>query len=225
MTKKTLLIISLVLTIVSIIYILLTYFGIIRYVSLRFSKSKPYINSYNTLEPADKNNKVVVSLSTPANILKHDKIRPTINSILDQTVKVNQIAWNIPNIDDDVSTQNLEKNNCYKDIISVFNIKKDYGYGSNLIPTLLREGNADTKIICLDNDYVYGKDLIENLVEASSKNPTKMICSTGAILIKPNFFDINIINTTSKFNKEWLMMFLKNEKMDIGNNDTYKVLF
>ena len=39
-----------------------------------------------------------------------------------------------------------------------------------IIPTLLREGEKDTKIIIIDDDIIYGKDFIETIIEEGYNN-------------------------------------------------------
>src|SRR3989344_4209045 len=96
MTKKTIIILSVVSTILSLVYIFLVYFGIIRYFSIQIYPLESYSKNYKNLDKAskDEKNRVIVSLSTSPNKIK--KLKPVINSILDQTVRVDEIAISIP---------------------------------------------------------------------------------------------------------------------------------
>ena len=88
MNKKTVIIITILSTILSIIFILSSYYGIDRYLSLHMKSCENFINKYSYL-PKASTNRVVISFSTTPE--KINKIKPMINSILDQTVKVDAI--------------------------------------------------------------------------------------------------------------------------------------
>ena len=83
--------------------------------------------------------------------------------------------------------------------------------------TIKREHDADTKIIYTSASKIFGKDLVENLVETSNKHPGNIIYAgnppghlllNDAILVKPDFYrsvdkgfkiipdDIKIIETS-----------------------------
>lgn len=159
------------------------YNGIIRYFKLHFVNPEPYINSYKNLDKASQKDKIVVAFSYLQSG-SNTQIKPFINSILDQTVRVDDIAVSIP----------------YKNISSIpSNIKKVlslYGtsvqYSDSGVCHALREPEANTKIILLEPNVVYGQDFIEKMVDFSDKNPGKMIISKYAKLIKPKFFDKNL---------------------------------
>jgi hypothetical protein len=153
---KTWIIISLTLVLISFVFMICAYFGIIRYFKLQMTSSESYAKIYNKLEKASKNKRVVISLSiTPEDV---HKMEPIISSILDQTVKVNEIALNVPP-DTTYIPKYLQK------YTRVYKLEKDYGPSNNLIPTLVREKEKNTLIIALDNDVLYGKDYIGELVD------------------------------------------------------------
>ena len=56
--------------------------------------SENYINNYKNLKKI-KNNVILSFTTTPEKI---EKIRPMLNSILDQTIRVDKIVLNIPKI-------------------------------------------------------------------------------------------------------------------------------
>ena len=89
MEKKTIIIISVVSIIISLIYILLNYFGLLRYMGMYLYSPSTFGEAYKKLDEGDKNNRIVISLTTTPENLKN--ITPVINSLLDQTVKVNLI--------------------------------------------------------------------------------------------------------------------------------------
>lgn len=207
----------------TIVITFFSYFGLFRYIKLHIVSSEKFIRDYNKLPRASKD-KVVISFTTTPD--KIEKIRPMLNSILDQTVKVDQIALNIPYKYNGKSYVIPRE---YKDIANIYRTEKGYGKEAAYIPTLLREGESDTKIIYLDDDKVYGKNLIASLVEASNKNPEKAIYikdlmnhSVG-VLVKPKFYGSDILNHTkekSSINQSRYNM--KVGKVKIKTSETYK---
>lgn len=224
MKRKTKIIIFVVSTIISIIIILFSYFGVFRYIKLHLSSSEEYVKNYNKLERGDKG-RVVISFTTLPNRI--NKIKPMLNSLLDQTVKVDQIALNVPYNHKGVKYNIPDE---YKDIVNIFRVGKDYGPGTKIIPTLLREGECDTKIIYLDDNLVYGEDFIETLLNESKKYPNMAIYtrenmkSSGGVLIQPEFFNKDVINhEMNYFDDEWLRQNLKVEKQKIKYRGNYRV--
>ena len=204
-----------VMTILSLIITLLYYYGIIRYFMLHVKDTNVYLENYKNLDKADKEKKVIISLSVDPN--KIDKIKPMINSILDQTVRVNQIVLNLPNDKD----YKIPKD--YENIFTIFRCGKDYGECNKFIPTLLREENSDTIILLLDEKYVFGQDYIETMIEEYKKDNCSIV-SKGGILIIPEFFDMDIYDRDNKcLNDGWIKDCVKTQKKNINNNDTYKI--
>jgi hypothetical protein len=154
------------------------YNGLIRYAKLHFADSETLINNYTKLENADKD-RVVIVFNAEGNQLKN--LKPFINSILDQTVKVNDIALSVPYKDIPLLDKNLKK------VISVYGRTLDYKDSG--ICGVLREPEANTKIIIVDSNIIYGQDFIEKIVEASNSNPEKIIKTKFATLVKPKFFN------------------------------------
>jgi hypothetical protein len=91
-------------------------------------------------------------------------IYPTLSSLLDQTVKVNEIALNVPY----KSRKGLEYDipNWMKDLksITVHRVDVDEGPSTKLVPTVRRE-NSDTRIIVFDDDNIYHSRTVELLIE------------------------------------------------------------
>lgn len=189
MKKKTMLIISLVLSILSLLYFIAEYYGGTRYIKLYRNDTDSYLSNYKTIGKASKDRVVVCFSCTLERIVYIDQF---LKSILDQTVRVDEIMLVI-----DYSEINYipEK---YKKIVSVHGFKKNYDNNSNLICSILTEPDSDTKIILVDPHIVYPLDFIETMVSESDKNPSKIIYGSDTkkldygILIKPQFFDDKI---------------------------------
>jgi F0F1-type ATP synthase delta subunit len=173
----------LILTIIPLIITILYYFGIFRYFSIHHNSTEKYINNYKNLNKASENKVVISFTTTPKKI---NKIKHMINSILDQTVKVDKIYLNIP---ENINGEKYVIPDYLKNIINVFTAEKDFGKLNNIIPTILREDNSDTIIILLEDDYIYGKDFIQTIIEHSKKNENSIIVSKKALLLKPKFID------------------------------------
>ena len=219
MQKRTIIILTIISTILSLITIFLSYFGIIRYLSLHVKSSEKFIEKYSKLPKVSDNSRVVISFTTTPEKIK--KIKPMINSILDQTVKVDFIEIVIPNSE---KTYDIPK--YIKDVAMVLPSGKDYGDGTKIIPVLLREQESDTVIIALNDNMVYGQDYIYSIIEESRKNPEKMIIDNknSTMLVKPEFFDSDVINRNKKkYDLKWMIKKSKGTKV-LNYSENYKII-
>jgi hypothetical protein len=146
-------------------------------------------------------------------------MKPMINSILDQTVKVDAIALVIPY---KYKGKKYDIPKYIKDVANIFPSGKDYGDGTKLIPMLFREMECSTTIIALDDNIVYGQDFIYTMIEESKKSPNSVLVEKKgtAILVKPEHFGCDVINREKEnFDDEWFMSRAKNNKViDYGEN-------
>ena len=201
MGKRTILIISLILSGIALLYTVLAYFGLTRYLSLHIYSPKDYWKTYPLLEKAAPKNRVVITMyTTPKRLLQ---LKAVINSLLDQTVKVDEIALNLPQNEKYEIPKEIES------VVRIYRCGRNYGDMTCLYPTLLREKDADTKIIYLDDRTIYGKDFIETIVDASlskegngkaiytqsfEKNGNLVVKARGGVLIEPRFVGTDIVN-------------------------------
>ena len=218
MNKSTVIIITIISTVLSVLLIIGSYYGIDRYIYLHMKSPEYFINKYSHLPKADLKNKTVISFSTTPE--KINKIKPMINSILDQTVKVDAIYivllndkhYNIPKYINQVATTVLAG--------------KDYGGGTKIIPILLKEKECDTIIIALNDNVVYGQDFIFTMIEESNKNPgTVLLDKKGDVmLVKPEYFGCDVINRDKEsFDNDWFINQSKHNKV-IDYNENYKII-
>jgi hypothetical protein len=210
-------IIFMILSLISLVWIILSYYGYDRFLMVRIFGFQSYSEKYIDLPKAKSDKKVVVSLFTKKQNL--EDIRPTINSILDQTVRPDQITLSC--------NKAIEMPDCISKnfVILQHVLSKDYADISPLLSPLLREKDADSKIIVLkaDSGNIYGKDLIQVLVEESEKYPDSIIYVKGyiarhfvdtakkidnpetndiieidyGVLVKPKFFKEDVLMTKS----------------------------
>ena len=199
------------------IILLIYYYNLYRYTILHFNSDKHYIRNYKNL-PKNIASRVVISLTT--NSKKISNIEPIIKSLLDQTVRVDQIVLNI--------YENPEKP-CkipkkLNDMVNIFKTMKDYGqHGGKFIPTLLRESNSGTIIILLDDAYIYGHDFIEMMLEEHKFNPEQALYTKHAILLKTDFVDPSVLLSTKKnMDDNWIKNYLNCEKKEINYDENLR---
>lgn len=219
MQRRTVLMLSLVVSIISLLYLILGYYGWIRYYKLKHSP-KLDTESYLQLDKADDKNRVVIAFTASEEQLQ--RLAPFLSSILDQTVRVDDIALTVPYKYIDKVPAELKK------ILTVYGYSKDYDDASNLICSVLREPESQTKIIMVDPSVLYGLDFIETIVDASKENKviygSKDESIQGGILIQPSFFNDKI----SKYTKgsgccKWLKECCQTTSMCIDYTQNYKL--
>ncbi len=180
---------TIIMTILSLIFIILTYFGITRYITLQLQSPDTYIENYHKLPKSDAKKLNIVIYSDSKNI---NNLKPMINSMLDQTIRVDRIFLVTTDITSDELPEYLKK------VVTILPAAKKYGgeFANSLIPMLLNEKNADTTIMVLKNNIIYGKDFIETMVNMSEKTPKTAILDNkhNSILIKPDYYDSSIFD-------------------------------
>jgi hypothetical protein len=197
--RKAVIIWTITSTLLSLVVILLTYFGWVRYATIHLKSIEYFSKNYLKLTKANKDDKVVISFTTTPKTIAN--LKPMLNSLLDQTVRVDQIGMTIP----DSKTYDIPPE--YKNVINVFKCGKDYGVCNSIIPALLRERDSETMIIYLKDNQVYGKDLIESLVEESKKHPQEAITTQcgKATLVKASFFGSDVADLSKEsFDDNWI---------------------
>jgi len=184
---ENIIIITIIITILSTIVIIIQYFDLFRYYKLRREEISRYIEKYSDVKPYKSKKSIIVSLNTTPDRI--GKIKPVLNSLLDQSIRVNKIIVNVYS----KSSEPCELPENYKKVGIFNNIKKDYQEKPNL-SILNNEGESETKIIFLSDKTVYGEDFIETLVDESDNNPDSIIHTKANpeidVLIKPKFFTV-----------------------------------
>ena len=223
--KKALATISIITSLISLLYLCLSYKGIIRYSELYIKSPKKYENDYKKLEYFDNNKRVVISLAPSLKELKN--IESVVKSLLNQTVKVNLISITLPYGDKYKIPVSI------KDSVSVYRTKTDYGDLNAIISTAIREGESNTQIIVLGADKIYGENFIEEILEKSKENPDDIIycnnkeskcCIKQGILFPINIFSEDFFNCPQNvYSNEWTNKFFANKtKTKITYNLNYK---
>ena len=201
-------------SVISLVIILASYYGYTRYLKLRFdNKTMDYAKDYLKLERANTKKKIVVSMYASTYSSVKTMIN-SINSLLDQTVKPDQIIVSTP----PDSTFELDSFLTSQNIIIIYKMAKDYGEIGSLVSPLLLEKDGEVIIILASERVIYGVEFIEQMVDTSVKNPdcviynhgfnakqfvnnnvkneseTDIIDSDYGVLVKPKFFASNIID-------------------------------
>lgn len=224
MSKRNWIIFSIVSSFISLVFVLLTYFGVIRYIKIRRSTPEEFEKIYGNVEKAHKNRVVISLTTTPERI---NKLEQVISSLLDQTVRVDEISINLPPDKKYVIPDYIKNSK----VIKVYTGGVDYGDMCMVTPCLMRETTKDTIIIFVKDTKIYGKDLIQDLIEASEVDKNCMICSDNltndAVLVKSEFFNIDVLEPNKKFPPDvFLKEYLKNKNINVKSinyGENYKV--
>jgi hypothetical protein len=163
-----------------------------RFAALHVLPSQVFIRRFEAAPRPSTPARVVVSLTTIPDRIS--KIRPTLNSLLDQSRRPDAICLNLP------SHARRERRDYdipefLNEIPQVERIDcgEDRGPGTKLLPTLEREKEPDTRIIVVDDDQIYPRNLVETLVAASDAMPNAAVGSRGFAI--PAGYDIEKRNT------------------------------
>ena len=187
--------------IISIVVIIMSYLELFRYCSMHI-KNPDSFTSYQNLERAGTGRVVVLTEGFVS--------KPYVNSVLDQTVKVDEIAC----------SSNLD--NKVKKFVNSYNTTHP------LQTALKRERNSQTKIIILNGDTVYCPEFIEELINASNNNKNSIIYGnkeTGdGILITSDDIDPEIINDLGIDIDELIQKYKIKNEVDLKIDRNYKCL-
>lgn len=207
-------ILSLVVSFVFLFYTVLDYFGYIRYLRIHIGSMNSYIENYTKLNKGDKN-RVVISFKYDTGDGNNEKLRPFLKSILNQTVRVEDISMY-------TSYENASKiPSDLKRIVTVCgtNSKKN---NEEFRLCIFKEPDNNTKILILNPAFVYGKDFVESMIEESNNNPSKIVLSSdgNGVLIKTSF--INSSNENIFSNQNWIESEDDKKKTVLKYKENYK---
>jgi hypothetical protein len=204
--KAYILKISIIMSIITIIYLTLSYFGLIRCILLPWKGTLSLAEKYIKKSKSQycKNDKIVVSMFSSNGL--EENLKTVINSILDQSIKIDSI---LIFTNEKISNITIPKYIEYTSQLLPSEI--DYKYGNNIIPAILKEKSNNVIIIPIKN-IIYGEDYLETLLEHSEKNPTCQIFNKNKdlLLFKIDNFSDNILEKSNQsFEKDW---FIENSK-------------
>jgi hypothetical protein len=136
---------------------------------------------------------IVISLTTLAERI--NRITPTLYSLLDQSVLPKKIMVWIPKYS--IREQKEVSIDDLPDIpmVEYRMVDRDLGPITKLIPSLIEyDQNPNQRIICLDDDIIYSRHLIESYEAESQKNPEAALAIIGYD-VPANFNDKNRFKT------------------------------
>jgi hypothetical protein len=158
MNKRTMLYLSVVSILFSLMYTLFEYYGGVRYLTLRMnSNPQSYVSKYSSVDRFDETRVVAVLDCTYCTVYVFPNLLPTLLSLLDQTVRIDEIAI----------CESRDGTPRFPDIAMTY-ITKDA-----LTSTITRERDANTIILFLDPCVIYGKDFVETILTECAMSDTK----------------------------------------------------
>jgi hypothetical protein len=179
--KRNILLLSLLFSIFTLVYFVLSHLGYTRSFMLNIKSPASFLESYKKL-PAAGGRTIIATTDT-----HNDRLTPVINSILDQTIRVNEIV---------VFT---DKDKEYHNVVSkrIYSKNKNDNLTNSIVQSVLTEPDAETKIIIIESKII-PQDHIQLMLDYSNKNPNKIIKWDNSLLIKPKFFNSNVTNFNGK---------------------------
>ncbi len=144
------------------------------------------LSRYPSLPKASQARTVITMTSIPERL---EYLRPVLNSLLDQTVKVDEIALNLPMVSRKGVKYEippwLEKLHTLQGSpIKIHRIPEDIGPGSKILPTLCRE-KTSTLVIAVDDDNIYSSKMVEGLVNEYYKHGKICAITNYGMVMKP----------------------------------------
>lgn len=156
-------ILLIVVVIIVIIVIICAMLQIGRYGGLKCRERLFLLDREYDRKPRASDSRVVITMSTIPDRIR--LIGPTLASLLDQSVRVDEIAINVPL----VSRKGLEYSipSWLKRLrhVKIHRVKKDLGPGTKVFDTLRRE-SPGTRVIAVDDDNIYNSNTIAVLVNS-----------------------------------------------------------
>ena len=127
----------------------------------------------------------IISLTTIPNRLKH--IKPILMSLLDSSVRVEEIRLNIPYKSCKGIKYVIPKWLTKLKFVKIYRTEKDWGPATKLLPTLLDcfrgkyKNGVNTKIIVVDDDVIYGYYMVETINDYFEKynHPQKRMADSN----------------------------------------------
>lgn len=191
----------------------LVYYGLMRHFTLHVYPPESYLKNYQKLPKSEE--RVVIHFQGMGKNMK-----AFISSLLDQTVRVDEIAMSLPYKDMGKIPGWLKK------IVSVYGYSVDYGKEGQIVPAVLREEDSNTRIIVVEPGHTYGKDFVEEILYKNKDQPKKVIQSKHAVLVQPEFFTTSITDQKKVVDQEklgkWLQAVASTGKTHLPYSENYK---
>lgn len=185
MHKKNLIILSIIISILTLIYLLLDYYGYIRNAEIRVRPLEYYVKEYPSKKTLS-SDRMIISFDEPRKKLYETSFQNCLKSLLDQNVRVNDIGVTVKKNPKHQLPETLYG------VLNVYNYVKEYGNATNSMLALMREPSNNTTIIIINNLQIYSQDYIENLVKFYEKDPKNNYKdSHGNYIFRTNYFNVD----------------------------------
>lgn len=129
----------------------------------------PYLTNKTLKALTHKQQRVVISLTTTP--YRIDKIQATLESLCDQSIKVERIYLNIPYIFERDNIPYVIPKWLESYTAVTINRTEDFGPITKLLPTLDAETDPNTIIITVDDDVWYPRHVVRDLVAYAMQHP------------------------------------------------------
>ena len=199
MRNCTKLLLGIIISLLTIIYMICDKYELIRYLFLKIFSPNGYIKKYKNLPK--KSDKIIISFQLD-NYENIDNLKPMISSLLDQTIKVDEIILNIPNTFDKTKLPDF-----IHKVAIILTYERNYGQGAKLLPILLREKEDNTIICALDTNKIYGNDFIETMIHELKKEKDTVLTNKNKelFILTGNCVNSNIIDRSKEnYTNEWI---------------------
>lgn len=164
-SKILLIVIMIIVIIVALVYLL----QLVRYFSLRSRQRLYDLDLLYGKSPQWRHQqeyRVVITLSTIPERL--ELLGPTLASLLDQSVHVDEIGINLPYVSRKGKKYKIPKWLKRLHNVKLHRVDVDEGPGTKLLPTLRRE-KVDTRIIVVDDDNIYHRETVKLLLKCHNQ--------------------------------------------------------
>ena len=165
---------------------------------IKYTDYEQYYEQYYNDNDNDNDNIIVSFTTIPSRI---NKIKGTLDSILNQDLKPRKIMINIPNY-------SIREKKGYKIPLFLQNnplieINRciDYGPATKFIPAILKYRGTNQKIVVIDDDHIYPKQLLYIFNKFSNKYPNYAIGNRGWLITKNLRWENTIPIFSNKINK------------------------
>ena len=150
---------------------------IIRYLNISIRGLEYYTNN-SSIKIGKAQSDIIVSLSTiPSRIELMD---PTLKSLLDQTVLPKYIYINVPEFSKREQCEYpIPERFLNHPIIKIIRSEKDWGPATKSIPAIMKEKEANSPLLVLDDDYVYHKKMVEEYQKHEAEYAHAVLCLRG----------------------------------------------
>jgi len=139
-----------------------------------------------------KRRKIVVTLTTLPG--RYEALEKTLNSIINQTIKPDVIYLTLPKICKRLQQPYPPLPENIKKLCTIVEPIQDYGPICKIYGALTQESDPSTLIFSCDDDVIYSSTLFEEMLKSLEKQPSAVICGTGALIGKGLLFYSNITN-------------------------------